>query len=462
MANFLSGFLNNLGQGLTQQKGNLGDFQHAARLYNAQAFRLAPKVKFLYHVVFNINPRAARSTSFDAQRHGTAVNMLVKQIDLPKFKVSLEQAHQYNRKKQVQTKLEYDPISVIFHDDNVGLTTAMWSLYYGYYYADGKHGGGTGAAQTSGLSSLLGNVTALLGIPRGVNGSASASRPAAYNRNSYKNETANKYRYGLDNNSSEPFFTSIQIFQLSRKTYQSYTLINPIIQSWQHDTLNNSEGNGTVQSTMQIAYEAVIYGQGAVSTGNPSGFATEYYDKAPSPLSLLGGGSRSLFGQGGVLGGIGSLLGDLSNPATFTDPRRFLGTLIKGANVVRNAKSLTKEGIRQEGFGVLKNAIGATAGIDVSGVANIAFPKKNGNGQNQTTQALGPPGQAPSNALSTQNQTLISNTPGALNSLTNLAISSGIIAPGPNAQSQAQNLISSGRNIKFNGLANKVVSEIKG
>ncbi len=471
MANFLSGFFNNVGQGITQPKGNLGDFAHASRLYNAQSFRLAPKTKFSYHVVFNLNPAAIGSTTFDTQKHGTAINMLVKSIDLPKFKVSVDGVNQYNRKKQVQTKLEYDPITVKFHDDNVGLTTMMWSLYYGYYYADGRHGGSAGAAKnsnTSGVGGLLGGLasqainkfvpglSAILGNAKTITGGAEATTPAAYQRNSYKGEELNKFRYGLDNNSSVPFFTSIQIFQMGRHQYQAFTLINPIITSWQHDNLDNSDGAGITENTMQVAYEAVIYGTGAVSQGNPKGFATEYYDKSPSPLSILGGGTKSLFGQGGVLGGIGDIMGDLAN-GNFN-----LGTLIKGANVIRNASKLTSAGIRQEGFGILKNAIGATTGINVSGVSNTVFPKSGGNGQNQTTTALAPVERAVPQALTAGDQSLISNTPGALSSLTNLAVSSGVVPAGPNAQAQTQALMSSGRNIKFNGLANKVVSNIKG
>lgn len=151
MANFLSGFLSNLGQGLTQPKGNLGDFQHAAKLYNSNAHRLAPKTKYLYHVVFNINPEAVKSSSF-GQQHLSTINLLVKAVDLPSFKMTVDSVHQYNRKKQVQTKLEYDPINVTFHDDNLGVTTQLWAMYYGYYYADGAHGGGMGSVQQAGVS----------------------------------------------------------------------------------------------------------------------------------------------------------------------------------------------------------------------------------------------------------------------------------------------------------------------
>ena len=58
MANFLKGFLDNVLKGTLNPKGNLADFAHASRLYVDDSFRLAPKQKFLYHVVFNINSDA--------------------------------------------------------------------------------------------------------------------------------------------------------------------------------------------------------------------------------------------------------------------------------------------------------------------------------------------------------------------------------------------------------------------
>lgn len=351
MANFLSGFLNNVGQGLTNPKGNVGDFAHAARLYNTNAFKYSPKVKFLYHVVFNINPDAIKSSRFDAQRYGTAINMLVRAVDLPKFKISVDPVNQYNRKKQVQTKLEYDPITVTFHDDNFGVTTALWSMYYGYYFADSK-------------------------------------TPNAYQRNTYKAPALNVFRYGLDNNSSVPFFSSITVYQMARHYYQAYMLMNPIISSWQHDSLDNSESE-TVKSTMSLQYESVIYSQGKVSPTAMAGFGTEFYDKQPSPLGILGGGTVSIFGTGGVVDGITGILGDFASGSAFT-PAGFLGTLIKGSNLINNAKKLSTDGIRQEGYNVLTNAIGTATGIDVSGVANIAFPKNSATTQTQTTTALGP------------------------------------------------------------------------
>jgi hypothetical protein len=471
MANFLNGFLDNLSSGLLTPKGNLGDFQHAARLYNANSFRLAPKTKYLYHVVLNINPDAIKSTTF-RQQHMTAINLLVKNVDLPSFKVSVSTVHQYNRKKQVQTKLDYDPVNIIFHDDNLGVTTQLWSLYYGYYFADSSHGGSAGSiaqAGSSGITGFLGSlggafegaaklasgVNNLLGRIAGPGGSSEAGVPAAYQRNTYKGEELNKFRYGLDNNSSAPFFSSIQIFQLSRHQYQSYTLINPIITSWQHEKLDQADTTTPSANAMTIAYEAVIYGQGAVSEGNPKGFATEYYDKSPSPLTLAGGGTTSLFGQGGVLGGLGDVLGDLGSGRAFTSAGAFLGTLIKGTNTVNNAKNLSKEGIRQESFGIIKGAIGQATGINVSGVANTVFPKNNGSGQLQTTKALGTPNTNTS-SLTARDLGRISTSPALLNSISSSARITGAV-PTSATNAEISALLESGTNPKLNGLARRTI-----
>ena len=48
---------------------------------------------------------------------------------------------QYNKKRNIQTKITYDPSYNSFHDDNYGVTTALWETYYRYYYKDGQYGG---------------------------------------------------------------------------------------------------------------------------------------------------------------------------------------------------------------------------------------------------------------------------------------------------------------------------------
>jgi len=356
MANIFNGFFDNLVNGALAPKGNMGDWTHAARLFTDDNFRLAPKQKFLFHCTLNLNDNVVNKVLPGwVQRHSNEVNMLVKNITMPKFDIQVETKNKYNRKKNLQTRIDYSPCTITFHDDNNSIVTQLWTAYYNYYFADGTYGSRDGA-----------------GAPN------QSARP--YDRfNTYKGSDANSYRYGLDNNQFEPFFTSIQISQLARHQYLTMTLVNPIIEGWQHDTLDNSVGAEPTQSSMTVAYETVFYADGPIEEGStPKGFGSVHYDSTPSPISA--GSASSLFGSSGVLAGGVSVLGDIASG------KADLGTILTAARTVRNAKTLTKDGIRNEAFQVAGQTIRTATGTNVSGLANTSFPKSGGNGS-QVTEA---------------------------------------------------------------------------
>ena len=395
------GFLDNLINGALSPKGNMADYAHAARLYTDDNFRLAPKTKFLYHVAFNINEDVIKKVrpNFD-KKHGLEINMLVKTADLPKYNITTETKNKYNRKKNLQVRLDYDPINITFHDDNMGLTTYLWESYYRYYYVDGN----------------LGSLDAA--------GKPNATSAGFMPHNTYEGEGLNKFRYGFDNNSYAPFFNSIQISQMARHQYVTYTLVNPIISSFQHDTMDNSAGGETSQNTMQILYESVFYSTGAVEEGNaPVGFATEHYDTSPSPISVAGGGVANLLGGGGVLAGAGSVFSDLSSGNVG------LGTLINASNTIKNAKKLTKESIRNEGYSVIGKSLSATTGANVSGLANSSFPKSGGTGQTNATTAEALVTRKVNKPLAnTDIQNELNNTPGLKDAVARQLVATGVVA----------------------------------
>lgn len=357
MANIFNGFLDNLVNGALSPKGDMADYTHAARLYTDDNFRLAPKQKFLYHVTLNLNENVVNKVLPGwVQRHSNEVNMLVKSVTMPKFDIQTETKNKYNRKKNLQTRIDYSPVNIVFHDDNNSIVTQLWTAYYNYYFVDGTYGSRDGA-----------------GAPN------QTARP--YDRfNTYMGATRNGDRFGLDNNQYEPFFTSIQISQMARHQYLTLTLVNPIIESWAHDTLENSVGADPVQNSMSVAYESVFYADGPIDEGNsPKGFGTVHYDNTPSPIAA--GSSSSLFGSSGILAGGTSVLGDLASG------KADLGTLLTAARTINNAKDLTKESVRNEAFQVAGQTIRTATGTNVSGLANTSFPKSGGNGT-QTTEAV--------------------------------------------------------------------------
>ena len=164
---------------------------------------------------------------------------------------------------------------------------------------------------------------------------------------------------------------------LSRGEYTTYTLVNPILTSWSHDTVDNSDGAGTMSNSIQVAYEAVFYNQNSItigSQGEPIGFGQDHYDTTPSPISLEGGGK---LGLGGTIGSALNLYEFIASGEAYNNP---LLTILQGAQLLGNIRGLSKEGLRQEGFNILTGAIGQATGINVSGVAQTFFPKNGGKG----------------------------------------------------------------------------------
>lgn len=297
MAQF-NGFFDNFLNSLNSPKGNLGDYQHAARLYVDNNMRLAPKLKYLYHVVFNINPRIQTLLNLQNVFDRTEINLLVKSVDLPSFNMKTETLNQYNRKKIIQTGVEYLPINLEFHDDNAGITSFLWETYFRYYYTDSNY------------------------AAKYPDGSPAVNSPAYEKVGSlnsmYANPESIKYKYGLDRGGKpQNFFTSIQVFQLHpqnvKSTFSSFTLVNPVIERFQHDKLNQENSEFSVNS-MSIRYEAVFYNRGKTRPGiTPTGFSSTHYDHMPSPIAGADYDGPSLFGPDGVLSSINTVVSDFKN-----------------------------------------------------------------------------------------------------------------------------------------------------
>ena len=234
---------------------DLADWRHAAYLYREDNFKLGPKQKFLYHVSLEPTFSAREYLPYEQREE---INMLIKSVDLPKFQIQSETLNQYNRKKNVQTGIEYQPVSITFHDDNFGLTTALMESYYRYYFRDGYY--------TS---------------DNNVNNSGQSHHP----RSSYRNSNFSKFKYGFDNGSVQPFFNQITIFQLARGNWTGFTLVNPLITDFGHDSLDNSDSS-TVENRMTISYEAVRYTRNSVAASPPPGFANSHYHKSIPPSNL--------------------------------------------------------------------------------------------------------------------------------------------------------------------------------
>lgn len=345
MASKDNSFLNQLLNGLLGPKGSLSTWEHASRTFQDDYFRLAPKSKFLYHVFFDINTSALKSLNLKYQ-HQNEIGLLVKSADLPRFQFKTQTLNQYNRKKIVMTDHEFQPINLKFHDDRGHIANALWQNYYSYYFAD----------------------------------PSSAKSPGAYFRTAMRSGNYIRTKYGLDNNSSIPFFNRIILYQLNRREYVSYTLVNPVITAFTHDTVQSSDqGTSGAECSMTLAYEAVTYDVGRIRGGRVKGFAVDHYDKSPSPLSAYGGGTASLFGAGGVIEGAADIFDALASGRAFESPANFLSTAIAAVNTYQNSKRLTNAGLREEGRRIVTSGAVVLAAAGLSGIRNTVFPSNPNN-----------------------------------------------------------------------------------
>ncbi len=326
---FLTGFQDNL--------PGMKDFRHASRLYIDNNFKLAPKNKFLFHVVFNTDETLFYNGFNSAERR--QLNMLVKSADLPRYGMNLEEKVQYNKKMYAATRINYEPVNIVFHDDQADTVNAFWKKYYEYYIAD-----------SVGLAQNIVNTT----------------KDDTYDPIGSKNYT----KFGMDTpvKRKKPYLRSIELFVLHKQRFTSMTLVNPVIGSFAHDNMDQADGAGIMSNTMSIYYETVIYMSGAVSSFNVPGFATINYDKEPSPLGVLGRGTNSIFGPGGIVDGIGSAISNWKEG-------NFLGAILGASNTYNNAKKMKKKDVKAELKGIAKKGImevGKQAGSISNPVAQFA------------------------------------------------------------------------------------------
>lgn len=299
------------GDGIVALPG-VKDYQHAAYTFESNGYELTPRLKFLYHVFFNINTGQIPQLQA-AYGSGTVetIGMMVKSIDLPKFKVDTTVMNQYNRKRVVQSKMRYEPSRITFHDDQSDLIRNMWYNYYTYYYKDPSQ-------KYQNVPNTSGILGALQTFSNGFNYNANdiysqtlQSADWGFIGESYSDGT----NIGTNSSGKPPFFRDITIYGFSQKKYAAWTLINPIISQWSGDTYDYAEGGGTMKNDVTIEYEAVKYYSGAIGAQQPSskvaGFADPaHYDIVPSGITRAGG-TRSVFGQGGLIDAATSTIQDL-------------------------------------------------------------------------------------------------------------------------------------------------------
>ena len=193
------------------------------------------------------------------------LSTIVQSCDLPSFAFNTQTLNQYNRKRIIQTKVEWNPINIKFYDTRDNKFQKVMEEYFKWYYKDGREntwsfGSGSWVPDTVDAAPFLYD----FGFqPPFSKGSQAKERKFVSNAPYGSTNTSAKG----DMNSGQPaidfekyFFSKIVITRMSggrEKPIKSpIILYNPTITNIQHDTLDYSTSQ-PISWNVQFAYEGV-------------------------------------------------------------------------------------------------------------------------------------------------------------------------------------------------------------
>ena len=365
---FLKGFIGDNG---------LRDYTHASKTFRTNGYELAPRLKFLFHTYFNLNPQIPGVQQLLGNGNVASIGLSVKTIDLPSYQISVDTLNQYNRKRLVQSKIKYQPVQITFNDDGGDLIRNLWYTYFNYYYKDPVN-------KYEGVPNTNGNSGDLQTTPAGFSYNSS---------DTYSNRFVNDWGYvgesysdGTFNATGKPaFFKDIKIYGLNQHKFAAYVLINPMITDWRHDTYDYSQGNGTMTHTVTIDYETVKYYSGAIGAARPDtnvvGFADpNYYDQIRSSLARPGS-QATVLGQGGLLDAGVGIMEDIQALASGNGSlANVLGGVQKALNVTATLKrnsigDLVRNDAKTIQQDVLRNSLPGAVRAAANSANSQIFPK---------------------------------------------------------------------------------------
>ena len=358
---------------------SLRDYTHASKTFRTNAYELKPRFKFLFHVQFTLNVgeiQALKNAKIFGASEIYNLSLAVKTVDLPKYSIDTAVMNQYNRKRIVQTKINYDPVNITFHDDGGDNIREMWYQYYSYYYKDPAQQYVSDAPVTNGSAGA--SQTKQNGFSYNNSDIYSQDRVGSVSDWGFIGES---YLDGTNTASGKPpFFKDIQIYGFDQHKYARYILINPLITNWQHDTYDYSQGNGVMQHTMTVRYETVKYLSGALGQAGADSKVnwpdTAHYDTLRSPIARPGS-TASIFGQGGLLSTGQGILQDLQSGSV----AGLIGAAQKAGAAINTFKGKSLQSVVQsEAISIGKDALKTYGPDSTRAVINKAdgwvFPKK--------------------------------------------------------------------------------------
>jgi len=282
MPSFSSLFTSLTGAGFFYEKNP----RHATYNFNQDSqalYRNQPRFPFEYYININLN-NVGTAKDYIAQYFNnpnwTQVMPLVKTVDMPAMKIETTPLNQYNRKRLSQTKIQFEPIKMVFHDVADGKTLKFWDMYYRYYFGDGTEPGINEAKNTQqknktfAIENFIPKLNpALASLPASVKDLFQSNAPTGANSpvnsvgdkkalSNIVSDTIDNHRFGFNLpqvGNIRNLIQTIDIYQVHGGRFNQVTLVNPRVAAFTHDVLNYAEGSRTLELTFTFEYEYAYY-----------------------------------------------------------------------------------------------------------------------------------------------------------------------------------------------------------
>lgn len=253
--------------GIFDQNVHLRDSRHAANAYGFNKADLSngtPRHKFEFFIKINFNETdpAVRSfvRAFLDRSDQDIITQAVKSVTMPSMQIETEVLNQYNKKRISQKRINYNPISITFHDTVEGRMLRLWEMYYEYYFRDGVATEKLNLGSQSGTGSSF--VDAFLNRFFDAFNGVDAARldRAEYPNDLLQNTFVDNYGYNIKRvGNSKYLIDNIEIFQVHGGKFSRTTIIHPRVSAFNHDTLDYEDGNGLVEMRFDFEHEGVVY-----------------------------------------------------------------------------------------------------------------------------------------------------------------------------------------------------------
>lgn len=209
----------------------------------------APRLKFQYFAKINFNTEAKdiNGKEFVAQflnaEEQALLVPLIQEVNMPSMSVATEKINQYNQWRISQTKINFDPVTMVMLDVVDGKSLRFWEMYYEYYFKD--------AVDTE-YTKDFGTYERKLDADGEFNS-------VTYSESVLSETKNNDYGFNLETvQNQKNLIKSVEIFQVHANRWSKVVLVNPKISKFNHDTLDFSQSE-LMRLSFTFEYEQALY-----------------------------------------------------------------------------------------------------------------------------------------------------------------------------------------------------------